>query len=220
MGVSRIRLPAGRFGRAALLATLGFGLGLAALTVGAHAQTAEQRAACTPDALRLCADAIPDVGRVTACMQAKRASLSARCQAAMPGPAPTIQTAAAPARAQATVKVATDKAAHGAAATVQPRRRVVTIGHRRYVVVAEVAPRHRRHVAHGGFGGGAGSRQGMKIAVQVMSALSAACQNQSMSSDVCGITNGLMSSAGGMGGGLGGGLGGAGGMGALAGFLK
>jgi hypothetical protein len=43
--------------------------------------TVEQREACTPDAVRLCSSEIPDVGRVTACMEAKEASLSPRCRA-------------------------------------------------------------------------------------------------------------------------------------------
>jgi hypothetical protein len=42
--------------------------------------TAEQRAACTPDALRLCSSEIPDVGRIVACMKAKEASLSPQCR--------------------------------------------------------------------------------------------------------------------------------------------
>lgn len=43
--------------------------------------TAEQRAACTPDALRLCSSEIPDMGRIVACMEAKQASLSPQCRA-------------------------------------------------------------------------------------------------------------------------------------------
>ncbi|MGH6817873.1 MAG: hypothetical protein ACREC1_03765, partial [Methylovirgula sp.] len=43
--------------------------------------TAEQRAACAPDALRLCSSEIPDIGRITACMEAKEASLSPQCRA-------------------------------------------------------------------------------------------------------------------------------------------
>lgn len=43
--------------------------------------TAEQRAACMPDAFRLCSSAIPDVGRIVACMEAKKASLSPPCRA-------------------------------------------------------------------------------------------------------------------------------------------
>lgn len=48
---------------------------------GEVSQSARQ--ACTPDALRLCSDYIPDVGRITACMKAKYAQLSTPCRAAM-----------------------------------------------------------------------------------------------------------------------------------------
>jgi hypothetical protein len=43
------------------------------------------RDACTPDAMRLCADVIPDVARVTACMKAKSRQLSEPCRLAMRG---------------------------------------------------------------------------------------------------------------------------------------
>jgi hypothetical protein len=43
------------------------------------------RQACTPDALKLCSDVIPDVAKVTACMKAKRAQLSEACRVAMSG---------------------------------------------------------------------------------------------------------------------------------------
>ncbi len=48
---------------------------------GEVSQSARQ--ACTPDALRLCSDYIPDVGRITACMKAKYSQLSTPCRAAM-----------------------------------------------------------------------------------------------------------------------------------------
>jgi hypothetical protein len=41
------------------------------------------RQACTPDAMRLCGDFIPDVAKITVCMKAKRAQLSAPCRAVM-----------------------------------------------------------------------------------------------------------------------------------------
>jgi hypothetical protein len=51
---------------------------------GANAQGSDaERQACTPDAMRLCADAIPDVVKVTACMKAKYSQLSEPCRAAM-----------------------------------------------------------------------------------------------------------------------------------------
>ncbi|HXW23920.1 MAG TPA: hypothetical protein VEK73_04165 [Xanthobacteraceae bacterium] len=51
------------------LPTASFGLGSAA-----------ERAACTPDVFRLCAGEIPNVGRIIACMKARRGSLSAACR--------------------------------------------------------------------------------------------------------------------------------------------
>jgi hypothetical protein len=66
-------------GRSALVAVLCLA-GIATAEAGFRV-TAEQRAACTPDAIRLCSSEIPDVGRVTACMRANQASLSQRCRA-------------------------------------------------------------------------------------------------------------------------------------------
>jgi hypothetical protein len=47
--------------------------------------SAEARQACTPDAMRLCSEFIPDVAKVKACMLRKRALLSRACQIAMHG---------------------------------------------------------------------------------------------------------------------------------------
>ena len=53
---------------------------------GAIAQGSDaERQFCTPDAMRLCADVIPDVVKVTACMKAKSSQLSPECRAAMRG---------------------------------------------------------------------------------------------------------------------------------------
>ena len=46
-----------------------------------QAYTPEQEQACTGDAFRLCSAEIPDVARVTACMDAKRSQLSPACRA-------------------------------------------------------------------------------------------------------------------------------------------
>jgi hypothetical protein len=43
------------------------------------------RQACTPDAMRLCSEFIPDVAKITACMKAKHAQLSSTCLTAMGG---------------------------------------------------------------------------------------------------------------------------------------
>ena len=45
--------------------------------------TPEQEQACTGDAFRLCSSEIPDVGRVTACMVAKKSQLSPPCRVAV-----------------------------------------------------------------------------------------------------------------------------------------
>lgn len=59
----------------------------ALLLVGLHAAAAqgtpEERQACTPDAMRLCSDFIPDVPKITKCMIAKHAQLSKECRLAM-----------------------------------------------------------------------------------------------------------------------------------------
>ncbi|MGQ0683001.1 hypothetical protein [Bradyrhizobium sp.] len=59
------------------------------LSTSALAYTAEQQQACTPDAMRLCGNYIPDVDRITACMIARKSQLSPECRRFFrPGPAP------------------------------------------------------------------------------------------------------------------------------------
>ena len=43
--------------------------------------TAEQRSACMGDAFRFCASDIPNVGKIEACLEAKRSELSPACRA-------------------------------------------------------------------------------------------------------------------------------------------
>jgi hypothetical protein len=53
---------------------------------GAAAEVSEAvRQACTPDAMRLCSDVIPDVAKVTACMKRKSSQVSQACRVAMHG---------------------------------------------------------------------------------------------------------------------------------------
>jgi hypothetical protein len=65
-------------------ALLGLALTFAPLPAAAQQPqgqwTQEQRAACEPDAMRLCNQYVPDVQRVTACMQHYRRYLSAACR--------------------------------------------------------------------------------------------------------------------------------------------
>ncbi len=66
-----------------LTPSLAAAITLFAMPVAAFAQgTEEQQQACTPDALKLCSDTIPDIGKTTACMKAHFAQLSPRCQTA------------------------------------------------------------------------------------------------------------------------------------------
>jgi hypothetical protein len=48
----------------------------------AFAYTDEQVAACTPDVMRLCSDAIPDEGRIVKCMMQKKKQVSMACMMA------------------------------------------------------------------------------------------------------------------------------------------
>jgi len=66
---------------------------------GAAAQgTPEAREACTPDAMRLCSDFIPDVPKITKCMMSKYRQLSPACRVAMSRGHRTTTTAARPPR--------------------------------------------------------------------------------------------------------------------------
>ena len=47
----------------------------------------EERRACTPDAIRLCREFIPDPGKIAACLTARKAELSDLCRPFVLGPA-------------------------------------------------------------------------------------------------------------------------------------
>ena len=60
-----------------LAALLGSGAAFAQENRG----TSEQRAACAPDAFRLCAGYIPDTSNVEACLRQRKSDLSDACRA-------------------------------------------------------------------------------------------------------------------------------------------
>jgi len=66
-------------------ALLGLALTFASSPAAAQQWTPEQRAACEPDAMRLCQAYIPDVDRVRGCMAHYRRYLSPRCRALFEG---------------------------------------------------------------------------------------------------------------------------------------
>ena len=67
---------------------------LAASTLPAAGQsyTPEQQQACTPDAMRLCGNFVPDVDRITACMIQKKSQLSPPCRVYFRYDAPARET--------------------------------------------------------------------------------------------------------------------------------
>jgi hypothetical protein len=69
----------------AVVALLGLGLTLTSGSAAAQQWSPEQRAACEPDAMRLCQQYIPDVDRVRACMAHYRRYLSPACRAVFEG---------------------------------------------------------------------------------------------------------------------------------------
>lgn len=74
MPVSRIKTS---------FAAAGLSLALAVLVQPGtgFAYTPEQQQACTPDAMNLCGEFVPDVDAITACMIRKKAQLSPQCAA-------------------------------------------------------------------------------------------------------------------------------------------
>jgi hypothetical protein len=78
---SHARVIVGSIAMVWVAAGLGFAGALSLIPTPAGAQgTPEQREACTPDAMRLCSDFIPDVERITACMAKNRLRLSPACR--------------------------------------------------------------------------------------------------------------------------------------------
>jgi hypothetical protein len=65
--------------------TLAMSIAGIAVQDSAHSQeyrgTVQQQMACTPDVWRLCFDQIPDVTRITACLQQNTPQLSGACRA-------------------------------------------------------------------------------------------------------------------------------------------
>jgi hypothetical protein len=61
------------------------GLAFASWPTAAQQWTPQQRAACEPDAMRLCQQYVSDIGRVRACMSHYRRYLSPACRAVFEG---------------------------------------------------------------------------------------------------------------------------------------
>jgi hypothetical protein len=67
-----------------VLSVVAFLIFLAHQADNARAQVFEEtRQACAPEAMRLCRDSIPDIPKITACMEAKYAEINLDCRIAM-----------------------------------------------------------------------------------------------------------------------------------------
>jgi hypothetical protein len=69
----------------AAAALLGLALTFGSWPAAAQEWTPRQRAACEPDAIRLCQQYISDIGRVRSCMSHYRRYLSPACRAVFDG---------------------------------------------------------------------------------------------------------------------------------------
>jgi hypothetical protein len=89
-------MPAFRFDKFLLAAISGVALAALVQPGAGFAYTPEQQQACTPDAMRLCGEFIPNVDAITACMIQKKAQLSPQCRAFFrPGPGEAAATPSA-----------------------------------------------------------------------------------------------------------------------------
>lgn len=162
--------------------------------------TAEERAACTPDAFRLCSSEIPDVGRIVACMKAKEASLSAPCRA-------VFQTAglSRPSHQRAAHRNASIYASNAAAPSPSPGHRY---SHQAFRLLASHGHRMHRmgstyasHRELSPFGGGhwrraREDREALIIGRKVMMGYAMACQNHSIPDDLCDLSTRSLASSG------------------------
>jgi hypothetical protein len=71
--------------RPSMAAAALLGLAFASWPATAQQWTLQQRAACEPDAMRLCQQYVSDIGRVRSCMSHYRRYLSPACRAVFEG---------------------------------------------------------------------------------------------------------------------------------------
>jgi len=73
-------MPAFHLGKSVLAAMAGVALAVLIQPGAALAYTPEEQQACSPDAMRLCGEFVPNVDAITACMIRKKAQLSPQCK--------------------------------------------------------------------------------------------------------------------------------------------
>jgi hypothetical protein len=74
--------------RSKTVRTLGFAFALltsiVSMSSASYAYTSEQAQMCTGDAFKFCSSEIPNIDKITVCMQQHKAQLSPGCRALMP----------------------------------------------------------------------------------------------------------------------------------------
>ncbi|MGY8634557.1 hypothetical protein RAD15_18935 [Bradyrhizobium sp. 14AA] len=73
-------MPVLHFRKSLVAASLSLALAVLVQPGAGFAYTPEQQQACTPDAMRLCGEFVPNVDAITACMIQKKAQLSPQCR--------------------------------------------------------------------------------------------------------------------------------------------
>ncbi|MCK1384237.1 hypothetical protein [Bradyrhizobium sp. 21] len=74
-------MPAFRFKKSFAAAITGIALAVLIHPGEGFAYSQEEQQACTPDAMRLCGEFVPNVDAITACMIQKKSQLSPQCRA-------------------------------------------------------------------------------------------------------------------------------------------
>ncbi|MCK1650479.1 hypothetical protein IVA88_03380 [Bradyrhizobium sp. 149] len=87
-------MPAFRFNKTLAAAISGIALAVLIHPGAGFAYSQEEQQACTPDAMRLCGEFVPNVDAITACMIQKKSQLSPQCRVFFrPGPEPGMAAA-------------------------------------------------------------------------------------------------------------------------------
>ena len=73
-------MPAFHFRKSVLAAMSGLALAVLVHPGAGFAYSQEEQQACTPDAMRLCGEFVPNVDAITACMIQKKSQLSPQCK--------------------------------------------------------------------------------------------------------------------------------------------
>src|SRR5512143_967322 len=116
-------MPAFRLGSSLLAAVSAIALATLIQPGASLAYTPEQQQACTPDAMRLCGEFVPNVDAITACMVQKKTQLSPQCRVFFrQGPEPSEASASRAAGKPMSIKPAVAKTPKPKATTASKKK--------------------------------------------------------------------------------------------------